>query len=181
MFRVDFKDGWYLTGLMVFALISVTTTTGTIYGWANIVMVFRTEGLYLHLCPWLATNNTQQQQQQAINATSPENHVPFCPAQDQMFNLIFTISVNCFAITMLPGGILIDKRGPHTASIVSGVMYLVGALCLSFATTSEGYHLLFPAFILLGLGGKSRYPCVHIATTFCYFFSPFVLFIFIIY
>ena len=158
MFRKDLKDGRYRTSLMVFAIINIALMSGTILGWANIVVVLRMEGLYSHLCPRINTTQQQQQQQQQHSNSTTSNN---CPAQDQMLNLIFTISVNCFAASMLPGGFLIDKHGPFVASVVSGVIYLVGAFCFSFSSVGRDY-LLFPAFIFLGFGGNLQVKYLRI-------------------
>merc|ERR1712002_461979 len=149
----DIKDNRYLAALFVFALCETLLTTGIIYGWANMVLVFKFEGFFHDLCPWLSEpNNITMKQLHQANMTDT-NEFPYCPPQDKMFNTIFTISAICFGLAMLPGGIMIDKRGPFVVSMVSGTLYVTGAMCLSFATI--GYeHLLFPAFILFGLAGN---------------------------
>ena len=48
---------------------------------------------------------------------------------------------------------MIDRSGPFVGSIVSGVLYFTGTLCL-FISSIGWEEMVFPAFVLFAVGGK---------------------------
>ena len=126
----DIYNKCYLGAFFVFAVVETLLCSGITYGWASIVVVFKLEHFYLSLCkPFYAEYNLTFPDN--INITNHERIVahgveqiggklPGCPAQDSMFNLIFTISIFCLSGIKFPTGVFIDKCGPRIARSVGG-------------------------------------------------------------
>ena len=103
------KGTCYSLGLLTFALTATLLTTGTIYGWANMVMVFKNEHFFLHLCPSSPTSNeTKTKSNFSVDRSHHQDHPSaslqfYCSNQEKILNLVFTIAEHCFGVVMLPG------------------------------------------------------------------------------
>ncbi|KAL8580959.1 hypothetical protein ACOMHN_017526 [Nucella lapillus] len=75
-----------------------------------------------------------------------------CEAQDEQFNLIFSLATGINGIMSFPSGVLYDILGTRISRIVCLVSYLVGQICLILASPSAPY-LLYPGFVGLVYGG----------------------------
>ncbi|KAK7086245.1 hypothetical protein SK128_003027 [Halocaridina rubra] len=76
-----------------------------------------------------------------------------CDPQDQRFALIYTVTICCYSIPGILVGYLLHHAGLRVTRISGGTMLSLGFLLLGIAT-KESPHWLFPAMILLALGGN---------------------------
>ena len=102
------KGTCYSIGLLTFALTATLLTTGTIFGWANMVVVFKDERFFVHLCPSSPNSNETEQKSNFSMESGHQQHPSasllfHCSNQEKILNLVFTISVHCFGVVMLPG------------------------------------------------------------------------------
>ncbi|XP_029297467.1 solute carrier family 43 member 3-like [Cottoperca gobio] len=110
---------------------------GTLFGWASLVFVLKTEGYFSSLC----VNTT------GVNATQ----VLDCSGQDEQFSLVFTIASFLFSFLTLPTGFLLDRFGTTVARLFGIFLYTMGTLMVAFSTAAFS-NLLFPAVSLLSVG-----------------------------
>jgi OFA family oxalate/formate antiporter-like MFS transporter len=73
--------------------------------------------------------------------------------------LPFTASTACFAFTMIFAGRWQDKMGPRVVALLGGIVFAVGLLCSSFATTP------LQMFVAYGLVGGIGIGLCYSATT----------------
>ena len=129
----DIYNKYYLVTFFVFILVETLLCSGITYGWASIVVVFKLEYFYLGLCKtFYAEHNITFPNVNVVHRKSSvargggggggdDSGILYgCPAQDRIFNLIFTISIYCVTGIKLLTGIFIDKYGPRVARIVGG-------------------------------------------------------------
>src|SRR5262245_61661628 len=83
----------------------------------------------------------------------------FVPALQKTLNLsrtetsnIFSIAVACFAVFFLIGGRLQDKKGPYIVSLIGSVLFSLGFVLASRATTLNGLYLTFGLVVGAGAG-----------------------------
>ena len=83
----------------------------------------------------------------------------FVPALEQDLNLsreqasnIFSIAVAVFALCFLIGGRVQDKKGPYMVSLIGSVLFGIGFLLTSQATSLIGMYLAFGVVVGIGSG-----------------------------
>ncbi|KAG7169756.1 solute carrier family 43 member 3-like [Homarus americanus] len=148
---------------------------GIIFGWPQLVYVLKVEGLYSDLCRG-SSSSVVHDDHNEIKPTSTLNlfynnsrclglnntfevsrshavGVEQCGPQDERFALISTVSVSCYSIPGILVGYLLHHAGLRVTRISAGTMLSLGFLLLGM-TTTESPNILFPAMILLALGGN---------------------------
>lgn len=143
---------------------------GAVFGWPQLVHVLKVEGLYSDLCMEApsAPNHTRRPPSAAdtfnntrclnLNTTfeisdSKAIGVEKCDPQDERFALIYTVTVCCYSIPGILVGYLLHHAGLRVTRVSGGTMLSLGFLFLGIAT-KDSPHWLFPAMILLALGGN---------------------------
>ncbi|XP_068213171.1 equilibrative nucleobase transporter 1-like [Palaemon carinicauda] len=151
---------------------------GAVFGWPQLVHVLRVEGIYSDLCnpstappplhqPTMVNENLHNQsilipnnnsQCHGLNHTfivsnSQKIGVEKCDPQDEMFALIYTITICCYSIPGIIIGYLLHHAGLRVTRISGGTMLAMGFLFLGITTKEQSYWL-FPAMILMALGGN---------------------------
>lgn len=76
-----------------------------------------------------------------------------CDPQDERFALIYTITVGCYSLTGIFVGYLLHHAGLRVTRISGGTMMALSFLFLGI-TTKESPNWLFPAMVLMALGGN---------------------------
>ncbi|XP_018013380.1 equilibrative nucleobase transporter 1, partial [Hyalella azteca] len=146
---------------------------GAVFGWPQLVHLLKMDSVFADLCNDVNTaagpginkyeavpqgeifNNSRCM---ALNATPvflPGHKVGVeqCAPQDEMFALIFTLAVGCYGIPSFLVGFLLHHAGLWPTRISAGAMLCVGFIFLGI-TTKESPYWLFPAMMLLALGGN---------------------------
>ena len=124
---------------------------GVIFGWSEIVLIFRDEGQYQELCS-----------QQTDSASGASN---LCSAQELRLNLAFTLASAFACVMSACWGVCFDHYGPRCTHLWSCAMVCVGALLMALFQ-SRSFDSLIPGMMLLGGGGPGVYLAhVNIAQT----------------
>ncbi|XP_038657072.1 solute carrier family 43 member 3-like [Scyliorhinus canicula] len=124
--------------------------TGVIYGWASLVFVLKEDIYFFDLCDTLHNTSSGG----AKNASIPINpHSIGCDLQADRFTLIFTIAAFAFSFFAFPSGVLFDFIGTMVTRILAITFYTAAALMIALSTAASAV-LLFPALILLAVGGS---------------------------
>lgn len=111
---------------------------GTVFGWASLMFVLKTEGYFSNLC---------------VNATgSNGTHYTDCSGQDERFSLVFTIASFMNNFLTLPNGFLFDRFGTMVARLLGISLYTTGTLLIALSHP-ETSLLLFPALCFIAVGG----------------------------
>ncbi|XP_062892805.1 equilibrative nucleobase transporter 1-like isoform X4 [Mobula hypostoma] len=75
-----------------------------------------------------------------------------CVPQDERFTLIFTISDFLTNFLIFASGLLLDRYGIMLTRLLAILLFTTGTLLIAFSTAASAL-LLFPALILIGVGG----------------------------
>ena len=118
--------------LLTFILMACFCFTGIIFGYAPLLLMLEKEGVYDELC-------------------KPGESRP-CIAQQERFNLCFTLACFILSFLSLPAGIFLDKFGPRYTMMFSSVFVFIGLLGFAYAD-SKHFDVFLPSFISLASGG----------------------------
>ncbi|XP_062892807.1 equilibrative nucleobase transporter 1-like isoform X5 [Mobula hypostoma] len=113
---------------------------GMLFGWPSLVIVLKKEEYFADLCPPQNTSNHS-----GLRNVS-------CVPQDERFTLIFTISDFLTNFLIFASGLLLDRYGIMLTRLLAILLFTTGTLLIAFSTAASAL-LLFPALILIGVGG----------------------------
>lgn len=102
--------------LLAIVLLSCLLFTGIIFGWAPLVLLLKEEGFYASVCP---------------------KGVRSCAQQDDKLNLVYTLASTTVSLVGLPAGVILDRFGAPTTTILATVFEVVG-LSMIAASDTEG-------------------------------------------
>ncbi len=96
--------------------------SGSIYGWASLVYVFKVDGIFNHLC--VSNNYTDGLNTSTLDFSASGNESITeaqldCAPQDSMLNLAYTMGLACNGILSFPLGWIFDKAGMRTTRILA--------------------------------------------------------------
>ncbi|XP_072132690.1 equilibrative nucleobase transporter 1-like [Mobula birostris] len=113
---------------------------GIFFGWPSLVIVLKKEEYFADLC---TPQNTS-------NHSGLRNGD--CVPQDERFALIFTISNFLTNFLIFANVLLLDRYGIMVTRLLAILLFTAGTLLIAFSTAASAL-LLFPALILIGVGG----------------------------
>lgn len=143
----------YLIGIF-----EAITWSGCIFGWPQMLQVLKMNGIYSHLCEtnvkgFLFSNVTSQDQlQNDMTLNSPV--YLHCPAQDERYALIYTVSCVLYSAPGILNGYSLHHFGLAATRVAAGLMMMGGFLCLS-AITIESPDYLWGGAILISISGNT--------------------------
>ncbi len=117
--------------LVFFVLLSCLLFSGVIFGFAPLLLMLESEGVYAELCKKEATP---------------------CPMQEDRLNLCFVLATFILSFMSLPTGIFLDTYGPQKTLIVSAVLTSAGLCGMAYAD-SRKLDIFLPSFVALASGG----------------------------
>lgn len=118
-----------------------------IHGWASIVVVFKKESFFRHLCDTHEPNATTT----ALDSS--------CLEQDERLNLVFTVGVFTFSSCGVFAGTFLDYLGPRKTRLLSCFLFVLS--CLFFGLSDKDRpNLLFPGVITLASAGLTIFLTV---------------------
>jgi len=127
------------------AFIQAGLTSGIIYGWPSLESIFIKEGVYRDHC----------------HPDDPTDVA--CKAQENFFNMIFTVAVFVNNSASFIIGIFMDAFGPKWTNVASSGLFFIG--CGLFAIPND--YAKVPAFALLGFSGPGvYYSIMHLCNLF---------------
>ncbi|XP_035283250.1 solute carrier family 43 member 3-like isoform X3 [Anguilla anguilla] len=122
---------------------------GTVFGWASLMFVLKTEGYFSNLCVnATGSNGTHYTGDVKTLPSSPTD----CSGQDERFSLVFTIASFMNNFLTLPNGFLFDRFGTMVARLLGISLYTTGTLLIALSHP-ETSLLLFPALCFIAVGG----------------------------
>lgn len=125
---------WQLKILTPFIfLANFLVTTGVIYGWIGLQILFKSEGLF-------ACRDVESTTLSAID----------CPSQDSDLNLIATIGFSLANLATVVHGFTLDHWGVRITGIIGGIVFTLGMAGLSQFSSLVGLTVSFTA---VGWGG----------------------------
>ncbi|XP_046569550.1 solute carrier family 43 member 3-like [Haliotis rubra] len=128
---------------------------GVMYGWASLVYVLKYEEVYADLCetdPDKTSGHGEVNDSWIFQDGGGQDTDVVCHAQDEHFDLVFTIASSASALSSLFTGNINFKYGTRVTRILSIALFLAGSLLLAFES-KELPWLVFPGLTLLGIGG----------------------------
>ncbi|ESO97379.1 hypothetical protein LOTGIDRAFT_114888 [Lottia gigantea] len=132
------------TVAVVWGSLEIMMFAGIIFGWHNIVYIYKDQGYFSHLCP--VSNITEN----AIKSRSD------CNEQDEQFNIIFSLSTFITGIMCIFTGALYDRFGTRKYISTKFDLGAKGSKTVSFifSTHFPGQpYFLYPGFIFTTYGG----------------------------
>jgi len=124
---------WQNVVLLIVALLINLTTSGTVLGWPNIVVVLTELGVYSDLC----------------KGTD-------CSQQTLRLSLIFIVGLSANQVAGLLLGLYLDRRNPKETALISQACCLLGCVGFGVAAYTK-VDLWIPSFGLIGFGGYGFY------------------------
>ncbi|XP_042218916.1 solute carrier family 43 member 3-like isoform X2 [Homarus americanus] len=122
--------------------------SGTIFGWASLVHVLKSRGVYTDLCDFLTPNATH------TLADAHDLGVRGCVAQDEKFAMVYTVACVLYSTPGVLVGYSLHHLGLAFTRVLAGFLISGGFLLLSF-TTAASPDYLWGASILLSVGGNT--------------------------
>lgn len=145
--------------------------SGPVFGWASLVHVLKTVGVYSHLCREFSAGVSRDESTNAtllaedrvlLHDSSPSE----CPAQDQQFALIYTASVFLYGVPGFAIGYCLHHFGLACTRVLAGSMMVCGFVLLAF-TSRQQPSFLWGAASLLSVGANtSRMAGLQLANFF---------------
>jgi hypothetical protein len=125
--------------------VSCLLFTGIVFGFANLRLVLERDGQFQELC-----NKTTIVSNITANTTAEDLDLGVCKAQDNRFNLMYTIATCTVAMMGLPAGMFIDRFGPTKSALLSLTLVVASLFGIGHLRSTEA---LIPCFAVLGAAG----------------------------
>mmetsp|Transcript_18852 Transcript_18852/g.20983 ORF Transcript_18852/g.20983 Transcript_18852/m.20983 type:complete len:491 (-) Transcript_18852:7-1479(-) len=153
-FQIDLTNKVTRAFALVVVVFFGSTTCGILFGWASMQLVYKSEGVYLSLCPAPeATNSTLSPlNTTAINGTDTSTG---CEEQELRLNLVFTISTSVLLLMNVPLGYVVDYIGPRLTSLLGFIGLIFSSILIAFGSPSFDSYI--PGFIFLSISGFAVY------------------------
>ncbi|XP_068238801.1 equilibrative nucleobase transporter 1-like [Palaemon carinicauda] len=145
--------------------------SGTIFGWASLVHILKTQGVFSHLC----RDDFQEgwNETLAISLSSDEEAFTIpsaiargCRAQDERFALIGTVAMVLYSTPGILIGYGLHHLGQAFTRITSSVLISLGFVLLSL-TSKETPDYLWGGSIFVSVGGNMiRMSCLEFGNLF---------------
>ncbi|XP_033761550.1 solute carrier family 43 member 3-like [Pecten maximus] len=134
--------------ILVFtSLLEICFFGGLQYGWVSLIYILKQEDVYKNLCI-VTDRNTSSGSDSGSNDG--------CYAQDERFNLLFSVGFAVFNITGFICGEMYTKFATETRKIRIGSIFILIAGLLCFAFTSPDIPwLVLPGVVFVGVAGTS--------------------------
>ncbi|XP_042880670.1 solute carrier family 43 member 3-like isoform X2 [Penaeus japonicus] len=132
--------------------------SGTVFGWASLVHVLKTKGVYGNLCKeslhqvYSLSANATREGDDAVLMLTDSTKVA-CSSQDQQYALIYTIACVLYSSPGILIGYCLHHFGLAVTRILGGLLVFSGFVLLAL-TTAESPSFLWGAAIFLSVGGN---------------------------
>lgn len=145
----------YVSAAMLFIL----TSSGLIFGWSSLLLVFQAEGVFSDLC---TTNSTEtstamsfvsyvsRAHYSSLATEAPSAAFEICDAQSLRFDLVYLLGLLALFLCSPIHGWILDRFGSRTLTIIASALLATGTLILAFGFRTL---LLIPGMICMASGG----------------------------
>lgn len=131
---------------IVTALIYSLLSVGICFGFAALKPILIASGVYLDRC------SSQDLDPDLFVQVMQGSEVARCIEQEIALNQMFTWAAVGTNVSAFPIGLILDRFGARTASMIGTVLMLIGSLGLSLA--SEKLDIYVPAYTVLAMAGS---------------------------
>ena len=132
-FRV--KMGMFQNISLVAAVLELYFCCGMIFGWANLVKIFKNEGFFSKGCVQDISLEVDYEYERNISDYVEPEKVK-C-VQDEALTKVFVSASTLFSIAALATGIIYDKFGTSVTRMIGNGLFLAGITALILATPGE--------------------------------------------
>ena len=147
----------YVAAGMIFILLS----SGLIFGWSSLLLVFQAEGVYSELCE----NSTSPATSKSIISFTASAHytsmvtgtpvteVKTCDAQVLRFDLVFLLGLLAVFLPSPLHGWIMDRFGARVLNALASCLIIIGCILFAFGYHTTKLDLLIPALMFTSSGG----------------------------
>eukprot|EP01124_Arcella_intermedia_P015444 TRINITY_DN21947_c0_g1_i3.p1 TRINITY_DN21947_c0_g1~~TRINITY_DN21947_c0_g1_i3.p1 ORF type:complete len:439 (+),score=65.52 TRINITY_DN21947_c0_g1_i3:43-1359(+) len=135
MMHLNMELGVVRGVVLVMCCFMILMTSGVIFGWPSLLLVFQEENLFKNLC------------------TRDETGKEDCTAQLLKFNLIYTLGQVSATISPLPFGIFLDRFGPRLTTFIGSIGFALSSILISYSNDST-FDAYIPGFMFLQIFGS---------------------------
>ncbi|KAK7058676.1 hypothetical protein SK128_011058, partial [Halocaridina rubra] len=154
----------FLTGVF-----EVSLWSGTVFGWASVVHVLKTHGVYGHLCHNESVSvriNVTDREEDEAGPKTVQKIFKNCNEQDRQLALIGTVAMALYTFPGLAVGYALHYWGLAFTRLFASSVISGGFVLLSL-TTKENPGFLWGASMMLSIGGNTlRVTCLEFANLF---------------
>ncbi|XP_047478614.1 equilibrative nucleobase transporter 1-like isoform X2 [Penaeus chinensis] len=149
---------WHRWLVFLVGIFETMVWSGTVFGWASLVHVLKTMGVYSHLCKeslhqvYSLSNNATQEVDGAMLLLTDSTQLA-CSSQDQQFALIYTVACVLYSIPGILLGYCLHHFGLAVTRVLGGLLISSGFILLAL-TTADSPSYLWGAAIFLSVGGN---------------------------
>lgn len=121
--------------LLFFFTLNVFLGSTVFVGWPSLLKIYKAEGYYSWLCHTgnLTASNSTLFNITSLNTTlTNATSVITCSAQDDRFNIVYTVAAGVSYFGSMFFGIMLDLLGPKVSGTLANCSILLGSLFLIF-------------------------------------------------
>ncbi|XP_027207320.2 equilibrative nucleobase transporter 1 isoform X1 [Penaeus vannamei] len=149
---------WHRRLVFLVGIFETMVWSGTIFGWASLVHVLKTMGVYSHLCKeslhqvYSLSSNATREVDDTMLVLKDSTKLA-CSSQDQQFALIYTVACVLYSIPGILLGYCLHHFGLAVTRVLGGLLISSGFVLLAL-TTADSPSYLWGAAIFLSIGGN---------------------------
>ena len=131
----------YKIALVVLTELSSLLYSGTVFGWAPILLILKKEGLFSELC----------------NGEASEDG--WCDAQKERLGLIFTFAAVIYSASGIFVGAFLDAAGPIWGVIAACLTSVIGFYLFACSWGWASDWIIIAGYSFIGVGGMFFFQC----------------------
>lgn len=139
------KFNFYHLFSLITAVFESLCYGGLVAGWPALQYIFKEDGYFGGSCPLSGENTT-------TNNGSFTTEDKGCSEQDRMLGLVCVVAMTCMFFTSYVFGYIYDRWGTRVSRCLGTLLFNTGCFLIIFSTPESSF-VLFPALILLAIGG----------------------------
>lgn len=146
------EEGFYIEACFDPDVLDKTNSSGVLVDASLSVIENNVDGTYDVMQNASTTTVTSSIQGSTKGTLVVSHRLTGCPEQESRLNLWFSIALSFMYLSFTAVGYLIKKIGTRYTRLIFIIGYLVGTMCLAFATPAIPW-LLLPGLCLMGISG----------------------------
>jgi LAT3 family solute carrier family 43 protein 3 len=131
--------------LVILTELSSLFYSGTVFGWAPMLLVLQREGLFSELCD--------------ESSPSPSEGGGWCDAQKEQLGLIFTWAAVVYSASGIVVGAFLDAAGPAWGVVAACATSVVGSYLFACSWAWASGWVVILGYSLIGVGGMCFFQC----------------------
>jgi len=127
-------------GLVILTEVSSLLYSGTVFGWAPMLLVLRRDGLFDSTC-------------------LDKGEATWCDEQQQLLGSIFTFAAVFYSASGISVGAFVDIYGPSKGILLAGALSICGFYLFAMSWSWAPIWVIFFGYSLIGIGGMAFFQC----------------------